>query len=390
MRKSILLVCGLAIATALCARAETIVALTSGDRLVTFDHTTPGVTTTTVQVIGLQAEETLLAIDFRPGTGGLYALGTSSRLYLVNTTTGLATTVGSGPVTPALVGKRFGFDFNPTVDRIRVTSDADQNIRLSPDTGAIAGSDTNLQFAATDPHAGADPTVVGSAYSNNFAGATVTVLYDLDSNFDELLIQNPPNAGTLNTLGALGVDATDEVGFDISGVTGAAYASLSNNLYSISLQTGLATLIGEIAVPGPTEPIRDIAAAVQTKLVNISTRGRVAQGQDVLIGGFIARGSANTTVVVRGIGPSLSGSGITSPLPDPVLTLFDSNGIAISSNDDWVSSFQAKQIAAVGLAPTNELESAILEIIAPGAYTAIVAGKGSAAGTAIVEVYQLP
>jgi hypothetical protein len=355
-----------------------------------FDSATPGTITSNVQVTGLQTGETLLGIDFRPATGALYALGSTSRLYELNTTTGAAKLIGPGAFTPALSGTRFGFDFNPTVDRIRVTSDADQNIRLNPDTGAVAATDTNLQFAAGDPHAGANPNVVGSAYSNNFAGATVTVLYDIDSGVDALVIQNPPNGGTLNTVGALGIDASNDVGFDISGVTGAAYATISPNLYSINLQSGLATLIGVIGGPGPTELIVDIAAAVQTRLVNISTRGRVGQGQDVLIGGFIARGASKTTIVVRGIGPSLTGAGISSPLPDPVLTLYDSNGIALSSNDDWPSSLQAEQIIAAGLAPTSPLESAILAVLSPGAYTAIVAGKGAATGIAVVEVYQLP
>lgn len=390
MKNNALLVCYLAIVTAVSVRAETIIALTSGNHLVSFDHATPGTITSLVQVTGLQPGERLFGIDFRPATGGLYGLGSTSRLYELNATTGAAKVVGSGAFTPALNGTRFGFDFNPAVDRIRVTSDADQNIRLNPDTGTIAATDTNLQFAATDPHAGANPNVVGSAYSNNFVGATVTVLYDIDSNFDALLIQNPPNGGTLNTVGAMGVDATDEVGFDISGVTGAAYASISSNLYSINLQSGLATLLGAIGGPEPTEPIVDIAAAVQTRLVNISTRGRVGQGNDVLIGGFIIRGAAKATVVVRGIGPSLTGAGIPSPLPDPVLTLYDSNGIALSSNDDWPSSLQAEQIVGLGLAPASQLESAILAVLSPGSYTAIVAGKGAATGIAVVEVYQLP
>jgi hypothetical protein len=390
MKKNMLLSCCLAIATALSVRAETIVALTSGNRLLSFDHATPGTITSTLQLTGLQPGETLLGLDFRPATGGLYALGSTSRLYLLDTTTGEAKLVGLMAFTPALNGTRFGFDFNPAVDRIRVTSDADQNMRLNPDTGAVAGTDTNLQFAASDVNAGVNPNVVGSAYSNNFIGATITVLYDIDSNVNALLIQNPPNGGTLNTMGSLGFDVADEVGFDISGVSGAAYASLSTNLYSINLQSGLATLIGGIGGPGPVALIVDIAAAVQTRLVNISTRGRVGQGEDVLIGGFITRGAARTTVVVRGIGPSLTGAGISSPLPDPVLTLYDSNGIAIATNDDWPSSLQAEQIVALGLAPTSQLESAILITLSPGSYTAIVAGKGAATGIALVEIYHLP
>ena len=114
--------------------------------------------------------------------------GSSSRLYVLNPVTGVAVAVG-GPFTPALSGAAFGFDFNPTVDRIRVVSDTGQNLRLNPDTGAVAAVDTALNPGA--------PNVVGSAYSNNVAGATTTTLYAIDSTTDQLFVQNPPNAGVL-------------------------------------------------------------------------------------------------------------------------------------------------------------------------------------------------
>lgn len=391
MKKLILFGCSLVALFATPCRAETVVALTSNNRLLFFDSATPGTVTKIISIT--YPEERLAAIDFRPQTGDLYAVGPSGTIIVVNPTSGHVSSPNF-PATTPLSGSRFGFDFNPTVDRIRVTSDADQNIRLHPDTGAVAGVDTNLQFALTDVHAGADPNVVASAYTNNFVGAGATVLYDIDSNFDALLIQNPPNAGTLHTVGALGVDTTDRAGFDISPGTGIAYASLTvagtpTGLYRIDLASGAATLVGAIAdatILGE-ETVSDISVQMPTRLLNVSSRGRVGLGENVLIGGFINRGGGR--VVLRAIGPSLSASGVTDPLPDPVLTLRDINGTALATNDDWQSS-QGADITATGLAPTNNAESAILASLPAGNYTGVVSGKGTATGVALVEIYQLP
>ena len=139
-------------------------------------------------------------------------------------------TVVGAQFTTLLNGGAFGFDFNPTVDRIRVTSDAVENLRLNPDTGTVT-VDVNLNPG--------NPNVVGSAYTNNFAGATTTTLYDIDSNLDILAIQNPPNNGTLNTVGSLGLNTSDLVGFDISQQNPTAYASLTvggiSAFYTINL-----------------------------------------------------------------------------------------------------------------------------------------------------------
>src|SRR4029453_12592543 len=126
---------------------------------------TPGTIFGALGITGLQAGETVLGIDFRPATGGLYALGSTSRLYTINPTTGAATQVGAaGAFT--LSGTAFGFDFNPVVDRIGVVSDADQNLRLIPDTGALVGvADTPLAYATGDPNFGLNPNVVGAAYT---------------------------------------------------------------------------------------------------------------------------------------------------------------------------------------------------------------------------------
>src|SRR4030095_14815219 len=91
-----------------------------------------------------QGGENVLGIDFRPATGELYGLGSTSRLYRIGIANGAAVQVGAGPFSPLLSGTDFGFDFNPQSDRIRVVSDAEQNLRLNPDNGTIAGVDTNL------------------------------------------------------------------------------------------------------------------------------------------------------------------------------------------------------------------------------------------------------
>jgi hypothetical protein len=240
------------------ADAESVTGVTSTNVLETFNSNAPGTILTSVGITGLQSGESLLGIDFRPANGALYGLGSTSRLYTINTTTGAASQVGSaGAFT--LSGTAFGFDFNPMVDRIRVVSNTGQDLRLNPNDGTLAGTDTPLTYAAGDPHAGATPGVVGSAYTNNFAGAATTTLYGIDSNLDILVTQGSPggspispNSGQLFTVGPLGFDTSDLVGFDISGPTGIAYAALTSptggasQLFTINLTTGAASLVGTI------------------------------------------------------------------------------------------------------------------------------------------------
>lgn len=130
---------------------------------------------------------------------------------------------------------------------------------------------------------------------------------------------------------------------------------------------------------------------VLEKVRNISARGLVGTGNNVLIGGFILGGNAlaNNGVVVRAIGPSLAHYGITNPLPDPVLELHNASGALITSNDNWQQS-QATQIQQVGFAPADPRESAIYATLPAGNFTAIVRGKGTATGVALVEIYSIP
>jgi hypothetical protein len=213
---------------------STVFGLNASNQIVRFNTTTPGTVTVVATITGLQSGETILATDFRPATGQLFALGSSSRLYTINLVTGAATQVGAaGAFT--LSGTEFGFDFNPAVDRIRVISNTGQNLRLNPNDGT-AIVDGTLNPATTG--------ATGAAYNNNFAGTTTTTLFVIDTVADALFRQDPPNAGTLVRIGALGVDASGPVTFDID-ANGTAFATFVvggvTRLYTINLATGAAT-----------------------------------------------------------------------------------------------------------------------------------------------------
>ena len=130
--------------------------------------------------------------------------------------------------------------------------------------------------------------------------------------------------------------------------------------------------------------------AVGPRVLNLSTRGSVATGDNVLINGFIITGTDPKTVILRALGPSLGGSGVSGALADPVLSLYNSSGTLIATNDDWQTDPGATFIEQYGLAPANPAESATLQTnLAPGAYTMVVTGKNITQGTALAEVYEL-
>jgi arylsulfate sulfotransferase len=128
---------------------------------------------------------------------------------------------------------------------------------------------------------------------------------------------------------------------------------------------------------------------VGPQLLNLSTRGVVSVGDDVLIGGFIITGTDPKTVVLRALGPSLSSFGLSGVLADPVLTVYNSSGTVIATNDNWQTDLGSGFMLANGFAPTNPLESATLQTLAPGAYTAIVTGKDSTQGIGLFEIDDL-
>jgi hypothetical protein len=229
--------------------------LTSDGVLSTRSWSSPLLSQHRVRVSGLKARDRLIGMDVRPANGALYAIAASGQLYVLDARTGRATVVGT-PV--AITGTAVGFDFNPTVDRIRLVTTSGQNLRLVPDTGAVAATDTPLAHAQ-----GGAPQVSGAGYTNSFAGATSTTLYDLDSRKDTLVTQGTaagvtpvvsPNTGQLFTVGRLGVDIDRTNGFDIATVDGRQHAlaavrpgfSLLGGtlLVRIDLGTGRASVAG--------------------------------------------------------------------------------------------------------------------------------------------------
>jgi phospholipase/lecithinase/hemolysin len=124
------------------------------------------------------------------------------------------------------------------------------------------------------------------------------------------------------------------------------------------------------------------------KAINISTRGLVGTGEDVLIAGFIISGSQPKKVIVRALGPTLGTLGVSGALADPTITIVNSSNVVVASNDNWRST-QEPQITASGLAPHNDLESAIIATLPPGSYSALVSGKNGETGIGLVDVYEL-
>lgn len=210
---------GLAIAQA--DSLGSVYGLTDAGELATFDAASPA-DATVVPITGLGQDAPLLGIDVRPADGSIMALSTGGVVYSI-TPDGAATAVGTG-IDPPIESPAFGWDFNPTVDRIRVDVSTGQNLRLNPDTGVVGTNpdtgmptiDGNLAFAAGDANFGTDPQVVGAGYTNSVADAEATELYAVDAATGVLAVQDPPNDGVLNTVGDLGVELTEATSFDIA------------------------------------------------------------------------------------------------------------------------------------------------------------------------------
>lgn len=256
-------------------RSPRVVGLSSTNRLVTFAPGAPDTLLTNVAITGLQSGETIVGIDFRPSTGDLYGVGSTSRLYRLNATTGAATVVGTTAFAPTISGNFFGADFNPVADRLRLISDADQSLRINPATGTVAGSDTALTYAPGDTNAGFNPNITAAAYTGNIAGSTATTLYGIDSLRNALVIQgspngtpNSPNTGLLTTVAPISVffspipvDPDDNIGFDISVYGGAIISfnqvgSTTTAIGSLNLATGVIRLLGFV---NASVTLRDLA-----------------------------------------------------------------------------------------------------------------------------------
>jgi len=175
--------------------------------------------------------------------------------------------------------------------------------------------------------------------------------------------------GTVVTLTAAAAEGSQFLGWVGAGCSGTGTCQVTASAGSI------------------TEVFAYFQATGQAQLSNLSTRGPVLTGDEVMIGGFTIGGTTPKKVLIVTRGPSLAAFGVTGPLGNPALTLYSGQN-AIAANDDWQSNPNQADIAATGLAPTSTLESALLLTLNPGAYTAVVSGVSGATGVALVEVYQ--
>jgi hypothetical protein len=251
---------------------EEVVAVTASLHLVRFNAGQPQIVRDRRPLRGLRPGETVLGIDYRVARGELYALGalgTSAQLYRIDVGSAAASPVGSGFTLPS-TAPEWGFDFNPTVDRIRVVNSQGLNLRLHPDTGTVVDADAQtpglqLDSALTDAQ-GRPAGLVAAGYSYNARNDKITTNYALDGAAGTLVHQGSlegvtpavsPNTGRLFTVGTLGTGPFTHATLDLSDVSNAAYASVRNvgeavsRWYRIDLTTGQARLIGRVQAGEP-------------------------------------------------------------------------------------------------------------------------------------------
>lgn len=248
------------------ARKETLHAITQKMELLTLNAGQPQRVLQRKPVTGLVPGDTLVGMDYRVAKGVLFTLSKSGRVYTLDTNTGALKAVSAEPIKAVLDGQVFGVDFNPVADRIRVISSSGQNLRLHPDTGALAASDPATAYASGDSQFGSKPELAAAAYTYNKKDEKLTTNYAIDRKSGTLVVQGSvegvqpvvsPNTGLLRTVGSLGLGALADVAFDIADVSGAAFAAIQTNaqaatrLYEIDLTTGAARAIGTVADGAP-------------------------------------------------------------------------------------------------------------------------------------------
>ena len=252
-------------------------ALASNNTILTFNARNLGTPTSTTPIVGLAASETIVSIDYRPATGQLYALGSSSRLYFINEKSGVATALGAASFSPVLAGGNASLDFNPTVDRIRLVTDSGQNLRLHPELGTVVVTDGII-------NGGVNAKIGAVAYTNSMAGATATMLYDIDFEQDKLYMQTPPNDGTLQLVGDLGVNFQGVGDMDILADNSTALAVTNNanvsTLYTIDLTTGKAVDVGKFTAPVISLAFKTNPIAYATTTGNMLVRFNPTSGNN--------------------------------------------------------------------------------------------------------------
>jgi hypothetical protein len=249
IRRLVVLATLLCLAAPVAAQARDMYVTDDRGSLLRFDSRFPGVITDRVAITGLTPGAALVGIDFRPSTGQLVGVGSDSVVYVIDENSGRAQPIGP-PFSPGLSGNAFGVEVNPVLDQISVVSDTGMNTRLSLANGVQA-----IPLLSLNP---GTPHVVAIGYgSSTFTAArpAATTLVDIDSATDQVLVQSPPDSGTLRDGKALGIDIGDAVGLDmafIPGVGDVAYmvaipaGAGGANLYRVSLVTGRAFKFGPV------------------------------------------------------------------------------------------------------------------------------------------------
>ncbi|MEO5682354.1 MAG: DUF4394 domain-containing protein [Chitinophagaceae bacterium] len=269
-------------------------ALNDNNQLARYNAQTAEMPEPSMNITGIPAGEKIISIDFRPATGQLYGLSSGSRLYSINLNSGAATPLGAASFTPAISGNLASIDFNPTVDRVRLVTNTGQNLRLHPETGAVAFTDGAI-------NGGSSPAISSIAYTNSIAGAAATDLFDIDVNTKKLYKQTPPNDGTLLEVGTIPVNFTGKGGFDINADNSVALATLTvngqNKLYSINTATAAAEFLADLS-----GNIMDIAIPTPAVAYTISDNNMFQ-----IFNPFKANSVINKTITGLGAGESFMG-----------------------------------------------------------------------------------
>lgn len=246
---------------------ELVLAVTADNKLIRFNAGQPQRVQSSLSLKGLKPGEEVLGIDFRVARNQLYLLASSGQLYRVKVTDATLEPIGAPVALPATATGNWGFDFNPTVDRIRVVNESGLNLRRHPDNGSQVDGDANtegvqpdgrLAYDAADANAGKAPRIGAAAYTYNKQDEKITTNYAIDLNGGLLVTQGTkegvqpmvsPNTGRLYTVGALGIKPS-RVHFDISDVSNAAYIAVDESggdaIYRVDLASGKATRVAKV------------------------------------------------------------------------------------------------------------------------------------------------
>ena len=239
---------------------EILQALTQNMELISFQATNPSRILNVVSVKGLRSGDSIIGIDYRVRKNTLYAVSRAGQIYTLDSTSGALTPVGANPQIK-LIGSKFGVNFDPATDKIRVVSDKGQNLRFNPDTGILVGTDNTLRYVENDVQEADVSTVGAAAYTFNAKNDQMTTNFVIDMRLGLLARQGSqegrepvlsPNTGWLSTIAPLGTGPLERAALDISNTNNKAFLAAqkknddTTRLYLVDLNRGKATQLGVI------------------------------------------------------------------------------------------------------------------------------------------------